>query len=81
MSKQIRPIESSSISSKILRAKSALTQTFQKILDLNKSLRQAKKAPENQEIKRELRLLNKVADQQAKIVQLYEKKLKRAINQ
>ena len=83
MSKQTRPTETSLISRKFLNAKTALTQTIQKILDLNKSLRKSQKAPENQEIKRELRLLNKVADQQAKIVKLYEYELqlKRASNQ
>ena len=80
MSKQIDAQETS-IFQKFLNAKSALTQTIQKILDLNKSLRKAGKKPENQAIKRELKLLNKVADQQAKIVQLYELRLKRASNQ
>jgi hypothetical protein len=69
-----------SVFQRFLNAQSALRATIQKILDLNrqlKSLRMSKEAPENQEIKRELKLLNKVADQQAKIVQLYEIRLKR----
>ncbi len=80
MSKQTQATETS-ILQRFLNAKSALTETIQKILDLNKSLRITQKAPENQAIKQELKLLNKVADQQAKIVQLYELRLKRAINQ
>ena len=54
------------------------------IFDLNrqlKSLRLSKQAPENQSIKQELKLLNKVADQQAKIVQLYETNLRKVSNQ
>jgi hypothetical protein len=73
-----------SIFQRLLNAQTALRATIQKILDLNrqlKGLRQSKQAPENQAIKQELKLLNKVADQQAKIVQLYEYKLKRASNQ
>ncbi len=73
-----------SILQRLLNAQTALRATIQKILDLNrqlKSLRQSKKAPENQAIKQELKLLNKVADQQAKIVQLYEYKLQRVSNQ
>lgn len=81
MSKQTKLTESTSIFSRIQNAKSALTHTIQKILDLNKSLRKTNQAPENQAIKQELKLLNKVADQQAKIVQLYELRLKRVSNQ
>ncbi|MEO1257277.1 MAG: hypothetical protein AAFZ15_00710 [Bacteroidota bacterium] len=80
MSKQTNAPDSS-LFQKFLNSKSALTATIQKILDLNKSLRSRHKSPENQAIKQELKLLNKVADQQAKIVQLYEIKLKRVSNQ
>ena len=80
MSKQTN-VPDSSLFQKFLNAKSALTATIQKILDLNKSLRSRHKSIENKAIKQELKLLNKVADQQAKIVQLYEIKLKRVSNQ
>ena len=80
MSKQTQVAETS-ILQRFLNAKTALTETIQKILDLNKSLRSTQRLPENQAIKQELKLLNKVADQQAKIVQLYELSLKRASNQ
>ena len=76
MSKQTKVVQTS-ILQRFISAKTALTETIQKILDLNKSLRRSQKEPENQAIKQELKLLNKVADQQAKIVQLYELKLKR----
>lgn len=69
------------IKQRLIDAKEALTATIQKILDLNKSLRKSEKNGEGIAIKKELRLLNKVADQQAKIVQLYETRLKRASNQ
>lgn len=69
----------SPIKQRLLNAKSALTATIQKILDLNKSLRQ--EPQEGGAIKQELKLLNKVAGQQAKIVQLYETRLRRAGNQ
>jgi hypothetical protein len=67
-----------SLFQRLLNAKSALNATIEKILDLNrrlKSLSWGKKSPENTAIKQELKLLNKVADQQAKIVQMYEKRL------
>lgn len=73
-----------SILQRLLNSQTALKETIQKILDLNrqlKGLRKSKQAPENQAIKQELKLLNKMADQQAKIVQLYEYRLKRASNQ
>ena len=69
------------IKQRLIDAKDALTATIQKILDLNKSLRKSEKQVEGIAIKKELRLLNKVADQQAKIVQLYETRLKRVVNQ
>ncbi len=66
---------------RFLNAKNALTETIQKILDLNKSLRRTKKEPDNLAIKKELKLLNKMADHQAKIVQLYEIRLQKVSNQ
>lgn len=68
---------------RLLTAKDALKSTIQKMLDLNrqlKSLRKSKEEMEDQAIKQELKLLNKVADHQAKIVQLYEYRLKKASN-
>ncbi len=72
----------SSMKQRLLNAKSALTATIQKILDLNKSLRKAPfEGPAiQQELKQELKLLNKVADQQAKIVQLYEARIQKTGN-
>jgi hypothetical protein len=73
-----------SILQRLLNAQTALRATLQKILDLNrqlKSLTVSKQAPENKSIKQELKLLNKVADQQAKIVQLYETNLRKVSNQ
>ncbi|MBK9014491.1 MAG: hypothetical protein IPM82_10615 [Saprospiraceae bacterium] len=68
---------------RLFSAKDALKSTIQKMLDLNrqlKSLRKSKEELEDQAIKQELKLLNKVADHQAKIVQLYEYRLKKASN-
>lgn len=65
----------SPISQRLTNAKNALKATVQKILDLNrqlKAIRTKRVAPETQDIKQELKLLNKMADQQAKIVKLYE---------
>ncbi len=66
-----------------MTAKDALTSTIQKILDLNrqlKSVRKSKEQSKDHDIKQELKLLNKVADHQAKIVQMYEHRLKQASN-
>jgi hypothetical protein len=74
----------SPIFQRFLNAQTALKATIQKILDLNrqlKSIRAHRKAPETQDIRQELKLLNKMADQQAKIVNLYERHLKKAANQ
>lgn len=68
---------------RLFNAKDSLKATIQKILDLNrqlKSLRKTKEVAADQAIKQELKLLNKVADHQAKIVQLYEYRLKEASN-
>jgi hypothetical protein len=69
---------------RLFTAKDALKYTIQKILDLNrqlKSLRKSKEVTADQAIKQELKLLNKVADHQAKIIQLYEYRLKKASNE
>lgn len=66
---------------RLLTAKDALKSTIQKILDLNrqlKSLRKTEEVKADLAIKQELKLLNKVADHQAKIVQLYEHRLQKA---
>lgn len=66
--------------SRLDRAKQALSQTIQKILDINrkrKGLSQTDDVVEQGEtLKQELRLLNKMAEQQARVVQTYEQKLK-----
>jgi len=67
-----------SLISRLLSSKTALKNTIMKILDLNrqlKSIRKSKEAPGEIALKKEMRLLNKMADQQAKIVQLYETRL------
>ncbi|MEY3051909.1 MAG: hypothetical protein RLY31_1694 [Bacteroidota bacterium] len=73
-----------SILQRLSNARQALKSTIQKILDLNrqlKLLRRNRRQPEEHAIKKELKLLNKVADQQARIVQLYEHKLRRTGNE
>ena len=72
-----------SVFQRLLNAQNALKYTVQKILDLNrqlKSLMKSKSEPEHLEIKKELKLLNKMADQQAKIVQLYETNLHQRVS-
>jgi hypothetical protein len=79
---QLRMNENSIIQ-RLITAKDALKSTVQKMLDLNrqlKSLRKSKEVVADTAIKQELKLLNKVADHQAKIVQLYEHRLKKASN-
>jgi len=69
---------------RLLNSQAALRATIAKILDLNrqlKSIRASKQAPENLEIKQELKLLNKVADHQAKIVHMYQATLQKVSNQ
>lgn len=72
-----------SIFQRLLQAKSALKSTILKILDLNQKLKREKesrKALEALELRQELKLLNKVADQQAKIVKLYEIDLRKKVS-
>ncbi len=67
-----------SLLQRLLNAKSALNATIQKILDLNRKLKthaKSKQAEENVAIRQELKLLNKMADQQAKIVEMYQIRL------
>jgi glucose-6-phosphate 1-dehydrogenase len=64
---------------KLIKAKNSLQTTLKRILDINKQkkkLSYTKTPPElYTRIKTELKLLNKVAEKQAKLVQLYESKL------
>lgn len=66
---------------KLLKAKLKLQETLRSILAINrkkKELAQAKVLKEQkQAIQLKLRVLNKVAEQQAKLVRLYERKLVR----
>jgi hypothetical protein len=70
-----------SIFKRLLHAQQALRDTIHKILDLNRKLKRSnQQSSESQEIRQELKLLNKVADQQAKIVRLYEYNLKKRVS-
>ncbi len=59
------------------RAKSTLDQAIKNILDINKAKKASKKVPpENvKQVREELKLLNKIADQQAQLVKVYENQL------
>lgn len=69
------------LKSRLDRAKQALSQTIQKILDINrkrKGLSKPDEVPQQGEsLKKELRLLNKMAEQQARVVQNYELKIRK----
>jgi hypothetical protein len=66
---------------RLIHAQQALKATINKILDLNRKLKKAKDKEEiSSELKQELKLLNKVADQQAKIVKLYEYDLRKKVS-
>lgn len=71
-----------SIKRKLLRARIALNQTIAKILDINrkrKKLQLYEDLPKREvELSEELKLLNKIADRQAKLVQRYESSLAEA---
>lgn len=76
-------MNNSPIFQKLTSARTALSSTVQKILDLNRQLKSGKKdgrIPDPQDIRQELKLLNKVADQQATIVKMYEVDLRKASN-
>lgn len=65
-----------SIKRKLSRARIALNTTIEKILDINrkrKTLQLTKNAEsKEEELNQELKLLNKIADRQAKLVRKYE---------
>ncbi|NRB63711.1 MAG: hypothetical protein HRU40_11925 [Saprospiraceae bacterium] len=67
-----------SLKRRLLRAKLKLNQTIDQILDINKNRKrhsQLKSAPSPIEFEEELKVLNKIAEQQAKLVQHYESAL------
>lgn len=70
---------SRSIKRQLVKARNSLHQTINKILEINvkrKKLERKKEARNGREkLNEELRVLNKIAAQQAKLVRLYERKL------
>lgn len=64
---------------KLSKANKALTKILRRILDINRLKKQLAKSrfypSKKEEIKEELRILNKVAEQQAKLIALYENEL------
>jgi len=72
---------SRTIIKKMLNAKKALNQTIQKILEINRKRKQRllfeNELQKQQKFNDELRLLNKMAASQARIVQHYESMLDR----
>lgn len=68
-----------SIKRKLVRAKVALNTTIGKILDINRRRKrlQALDDPsvKEEELNRELKLLNKIADRQAQLIRKYEDSL------
>lgn len=68
-----------SIKKKLLRTKYALSQTVQKILEINKKrknlsfFKNSKKKEEN--LEQDLFLLNKIAERQARLVRKYERSI------
>ena len=69
---------SKSIKRRLYRAKGLLHQTINKILEINvrrKRLEEADQQGDNDEWVEELRVLNKIAAQQAKLIKLYEREL------
>lgn len=75
----IKPFASmrKSINTKLVRAKVALNTTIEKILDINRKRKKLQIAVEEDELNQELKLLNKIADRQAKLVRKYETSLER----
>lgn len=65
-----------SMKRRLLRARITLNQTIQKILDINKKKKTLPYNPnarqEVREINEELRVLNKIAEHQAKLIKHYE---------
>ena len=70
-----------SIKTKLVRAKVALNTTIEKILDINRKRKKLQLydnlTVEEDELNQELKLLNKIADQQAKLIRKYETSLGR----
>lgn len=68
-----------SIKRKLVRAKVALNTTIGKILDINRKRKRLQTiegfAGKEEELSQELKLLNKIADRQAKIIRKYEDSL------
>ncbi|GJM34114.1 MAG: hypothetical protein DHS20C18_31150 [Saprospiraceae bacterium] len=68
-----------SIKRRLLRARISLNQTIQRILDINRKRKNLSftKDPirKNEDLNEELKLLNKLAEQQAKLVRNYENSL------
>jgi hypothetical protein len=68
-----------SIKRKLVRAKVALNTTIGKILDINRKRKKLQAyeelAGKEEELSQELKLLNKIADRQAKIIRKYEDSL------
>jgi hypothetical protein len=66
----------SQLKSKLERAKTVLDQAIRRLLDLNKMQKKAQEsAYENAALKQEIKLLNRIADQQAHLVKVYEYQL------
>ncbi len=65
-----------SVKKRLLRARIILNQTIQKILEINRKKKtlpyRPNPAQEVQEIQEELRMLNRIAEQQAKLIKHYE---------
>lgn len=70
-----------SIKRKLLRARISLNQTVHKILDINRRKKELRYANNTQQkeraLKEELRVLNKIAEQQARLIRHYENHLTR----
>ncbi len=68
-----------SIKRRLLRARISLNQTLQRILDINRKRKRLSftKDPvqKNEDLNEELKVLNKLAEQQARLIQKYENSL------
>lgn len=69
-----------SIKRKLVRAKVALNTTVEKILDINRKRKRLQLYEDHltdngEELNQELKLLNKIADRQAKLIRKYESTL------
>lgn len=63
------------LSRKLERAKTKLDQAIRRLLYLNKMQKKAQQTDNKEELKQEMKLLNRIADQQAKLVKVYEYQL------